>query len=390
MKSKMNAEPLRISAKAKTIAVIAIFVAAIFAAAFSVSVLSSTPVKVIPLAGGTAPTTSMKLTNGTPVVKGWNTTKVVMNLTAARGGTDNDDRIRGIWYKLDAWNTTSAAWDLGTWVNYTKVNKTVNITTQGTVRINYNASDYLDNEATKLKTIFVDTVAPTATATVTTGTAASNGWYKSNVTVLITTTNDTLKYRNTSGLNSTSYKIGTGSAVTKIIKNETEKAAGVNITVSAQGSNNVTYWSSDNATNKVEKNLIVKIDSVAPVLSLPADASTLTDLWFNWTATDASSGIDHYMVSVDGATAVSNTNGSIKLTGGAHDVNVTAVDVAGNQATKSVNVTATAPAGGLDMTMIIIIVVIIVVVIALVAVMMMRKGKKGAVAEEAPAAEEKS
>lgn len=390
MKSNKNAEPLRISAKAKTVAAIVILVAAIFAAAFSVSALSSTPVKVIPLAGGTAPTTTLKLTNGTPVVKGWNTTTVVMNLTAVRGGTDNDDRIRGVWYRLDTWNITAGNWKLGTWVNYTVANKTVDITTQGTVRINYNSSDYLDDETTKIQTIYVDTVGPETTATITAGTAGANGWYKTKVNITLAANNDTSKIVNMSGLNSTTYKIGSASSVTVTYVNQTDMAAGIKINVSAQGITKVNYSSKDNATNVVAANITIKIDNVAPTLTLPADASTLTALWFNWTATDASSGIDHYLVSVDGAAATTNTNGSIKLTGGAHEVNVTAIDVAGNQVTKSVNVTATAPAGGLDMTMILIIVVIIIIVIAVVAVMMMKKGKKGAVAEEAPAAEEKS
>ena len=380
----MNAEPLRISAKAKSVAAVMTVIVAILAAAFSVSVCSSLPVGAHILSAGTPPVTTLEITNGT------------MNLTAAQNQTtpDDDDNVSGIWYSLDVWNTTSNAWDIGDWTNYTAAGG-VNVTLpQGTVRINYNATDIgQENEITNTTIEEIDTVAPTASAAITSGTAASAGWYKSNVTVLISTTNDTIVagyHRNSSGLNSTSYKIGTGSTVTTIIHNETERLAGVNMTVSAQGVNNVTYWSSDNATNKVAKNILVKIDSVAPTLTLPTDGSTLTALWFNWTGADASSGIAKYTVSIDGAAAVNNTNGSIKLTGGSHNVTVTAIDVAGNSVSKSVTVTATAPAGGIDMMLIIIIVVVIVVVIAVVAVMMMKKGKKGAVAEEAPAAEEKS
>jgi hypothetical protein len=384
----------RKNAKIAAIAVMAIFIGAIFAAAWSIGAISALPVKVTPLAGGTDPVTTLKLLNGTPVVNGWNTTTVNMNLTAVRAGqVDNDDRIAGIWYRLDTWNKSAGAWVVGTWTNYSVTNLTRAINLNGTIRINYNASDHLDDETTQTKIVMIDMTAPTTTATITGGTAASNGWYKSQVNITLKADNDTDMIVNKSGLKSTTYQIGAVAAVTKTYVNQTDMAAGIAINVSAQGITLVNYSSKDNATNEALANVTVKIDSVAPTMTLPAAASTLTGMYFNWTGTDASSGIDHYLVSVNGAAATTvtpgtNGSGSVLLTvAGSNNVTVTAVDVAGNEVTQSVTVTATA-AATTDYTMYIIIIVIIVVVVV-VAVLMLRKGK-GKVAEAPAEAEEKS
>jgi hypothetical protein len=332
--------------------------------------------------------------NGTPMGGVWNTTAVKINLTSVRGDAFNN--VTGIWYKLDIWNN-------GTWVaqkawtNYSVSGKNVSIATNGTIRISYNATVYnftskgYFNETTKLKTLYIDMNAPTMDAPVLVGTAGNLGWYKSAVNVTLKASNDSAKWwLNSSGLKSTTYKIGTAAANVTTYVNMTDMAAGVKFVVSAQGTTSVNYSSMDNASLMVEgaTNLSIKIDSVAPTTDA-ADAAITTEN-YTFTAADATSGVAS--VAVDG-TAVTAVNGTYKvvLTDGSHTLNITVTDVAGNVLTKSVtvNVTLTPAVVESDNTMLyIIIIVIIVVVVVVVAVMMMR-GKKGKAAE-APAADEKS
>jgi len=382
----------KMRSKIVAVAMIAIFVSAIFAAA---SVQSASPVKVTTQAYATPPTTTLKLMNGT-YVNGWNTTVVNMNLTAVKGTAL--DVVKGIWYKLDIYNVTTKAWDaLKPLTNYTKTEgksgKNVSIWTNGTIRISYNATVWnatqagLYNETAKLKTINVDMNAPTMVTPVLTGTAGTLNWYKSNVSILLTPSNDTAKWWiNNSGLKNTVYTIGPAAAVTKTWANKSEAAAGVNFTVSVQGTTLVNYSSSDNASNEVKANVTVKIDSVAPTTT--AANAAVTVAYYTFTATDVSSGVATVVVNGTTVTAVAGVY-NVSVTDGENTLVINITDVAGNVLSKTVTINATiAVDNTTDYTMYIIIIVVIVVVVVVVAVLMMRKGKGKAA--EAPAAEEKS
>lgn len=372
------------------IAMMAMFIGAIFAAACSVGVLSALPIT--PLSTSTPPVTTMKLMNGTPVVNGWNTTAVKMNLTAVPGDVDANDAIKGIWYRIDTYNNFTNAWVTGSWVNYSTSGKNVTIKTNATIKINFNASDYLENEVTQTKILNIDMRAPVTTATITAGTAGDNGWYKSKVNFTVKA--DNLVEVNQSGLLNTKYKIGAAALATVTYVNMTDMAAGKKLNVSAQGSTLVEFYSTDNASNvEVTKNITIKIDSVAPTLALTqTNGSTITTRNITWTATDATSGVDHYLVSVDGGAAVTvagTANGTelaASITNAQHNITVTAVDAAGNSVSKTVTLTVNIAAVGTDYTMYIIIIVVIIVIVV-VAVLMMRRGKGKAA--EAPATEEK-
>jgi len=370
------------------IAMMAVFIGAIFASAWSASVLSTSPVKVITLAVGKDPSTTLKLSEGLPSVGGWNTTKVNVTLTTVRAAqVDNDDRIQGVWYQFEKWNVSTGAWAvIKPWTNYTIVNNTISIWTNGTIRISYNATDKGgDTEVTNTTIVKIDMSAPTMTAPVLTGTTGNFGWYKSQVNITLKA-NDTDKWINSSGLKNTVYSIGSAAAVNKTYVNQTEMAAGVTFDVSAQGTTLVNYSSSDNASNEVKKNLTVKIDSVAPTMTLPGAA--LKTKYFNFTATDATSTVSTVTVSIDGAAATTVTGASgaysiNTLTAGTYNVTVTVTDVAGNSASETVKVTVTLDTAT-DYTMYIIIIVIIVVVVVVV-VLMMRKGKGKAADVDVPA-----
>jgi hypothetical protein len=179
-----------------------------------------------------------------------------------------------------------------------------------------------------------------------------------------------------SGVNTTYYKNST-EAIKAVLCNETLPT----LVMSGQGIHNLTAAARDNATNNgTITDLAVKIDSVAPTLTLTNASGTISanKTTLVWTASDATSGIDHYEVKVGGGAFVSVGNVlSYQVTGladGNNTVIVKAVDKAGNSVDKTIYLTVSTPAGS-DMTLILVILAIIVVIVIVAVMMMKRKGK---------------
>ncbi|MEM2900138.1 MAG: DNRLRE domain-containing protein, partial [Thermoplasmata archaeon] len=96
-----------------------------------------------------------------------------------------------------------------------------------------------------------DITAPTTTATITTGTLGSNGWYTSDVTVSLSATDSE------SGVKSISY--GEGSIETTVNGNT------VSVTLTTEGQHTLLFQAKDNAGNvESVKQIVIKIDKSAP------------------------------------------------------------------------------------------------------------------------------
>jgi hypothetical protein len=346
--------------------------------AVTLGIFGSAPVLATILGDGTAPTTTLTITpwlaeannhSGQWGHTAWYTQNVTMNLTATAMDTGAVDLLNNITYSING----------GAWVNYSTTGKNVTLNQtmvgpKGNITIEYRAWDKGgDKEAIQTNVTWIDIKAPTVSVVATAGTAGTNGWYTSaSVTVKLAVV-DNVKG---SGVNTTYYKNST-EAIKAVLCNETLPT----LVMSGQGIHNLTAAARDNATNNgTITDLAVKIDSVAPTLTLTNASGTISanKTTLVWTASDATSGIDHYEVKVGSAAFVSVGNVlSYQVTGladGNNTVIVKAVDKAGNSVDKTIYLTVSKPAGS-DMTLILVILAIIVVIVIVAVMMMKRKGK---------------
>ena len=189
-----------------------------------------------------------------------------------------------------------------------------------------------------------DSTAP-VTQAFTAGTVGTNGWHLSAVQVTLSATD------NLSGVQSTFYRVNGGA---------TQTYAGPFV-ISALGQHTVEYWSVDNLNNTEETHsLLIKIDTVAPVVTVSANPSTApkrpqpVTVTISGSVTDAISGvssasfnvIDEYGVAQPSGAVTVQTNGTYSFTltlpatkqgsdknGHLYTIVVTGVDQAGNSAT---------------------------------------------------------
>lgn len=346
--------------------------------AATLGIFGSAPVLATILSDGIAPTTTLTITpweaeannhSGQWGHTEWYTQNVTMNLTATLGGAD---ALANISYRING----------GAWLNYSNAtivgkNVTLNQTMvgpNGNITINYRSTDAAgDMEIYKTNVTWIDIKAPTVSVVATAGTAGTNGWYTTaSVTVKLVVVDNV----DGSGVNTTYYTNST-EAIKAVLYNKTLPT----LVMSGEGIHSLTAAARDNATNNgTVANLSVKIDSVAPTLTLTNTSGTISanKTTLVWTASDLTSGIDHYEVKVGSGAFVSV--GSVlshQVTGladGNNTVIVKAVDKAGNSVEKTIYLTVSKPAGS-DMTLILIIVAIIAIVIIAAVVMMKRKGK---------------
>src|SRR5262249_39260936 len=110
-------------------------------------------------------------------------------------------------------------------------------------------------------TVMIDKTPPTTTASVASGTAGTNGWYTSDVTISLNAS-DLL-----SGVNSTYYQVDGGSAQTY---------NGPPFAVQGDLIHTVTFWSIDKAGNTENvESFTVKIDKTPPTISISPPSATL-------------------------------------------------------------------------------------------------------------------
>ena len=378
----VSENPIR--TKLFVVATTMVLLCAVFAAV-SLGMFGGLPVRAIVAADGVLPIQNITLVspalngNATAGILGnstgwahseWYVEDVTLNFTAVDGA------VNATTGKHDKINLTQYRINEGTWINYTGVNVTLNQTMtgeDGNITVEVKSMCNGDNSSTQRITVWLDTAAPVVTTALVTGTAGTNGWYKSaNVSVKLAVM-DT----NGSGVNTTYWKNGT-EAIKSVLSNQTLPT----FLMIGEGTHALTACAKDNASNNgTMKDISIKIDSVAPTLNMTnaSGAISVNKSTISWTASDATSGIDHYEVKVGTGAFVSVGNVlSYQLTGlavGNNTVTVKAVDKAGNSVDKTIYLTVSTPAAGTDMTMILVILAIIVVIVIVVVMMMKRKGK---------------
>lgn|GEM_PF-3687142 len=184
-----------------------------------------------------------------------------------------------------------------------------------------------------LMRLYFDTTPPETSHTLA-GTLGSNGWYNSDVTVTLTASDpENLPTQPASGVASTTLN---GAAYSSPVS------------ISTQGLTTHTYYSIDQEGNvETEHSFDLQIDSVPPVSDLTSHntGDMLTgQVTLSGTASDATSGLDTVEVSLDGGATWLAATGTDTWTlvwdttaspDGVYDVQVRAVDVAGNIETPS-------------------------------------------------------
>ncbi len=214
--------------------------------------------------------------------------------------------------------------------------------------------------------LYFDEIAPTTTDALT-GTLGESGWFRSNVSVSLSA-DDAM-----SGVNATFYRIGTsGSWSTYSIP----------FLLSGEGNFTVQYYSMDNSGNNESVNeIIVKIEKTRPTLTINQTSFfevTVNCTTISWNGSDATSGIDHFEVSIDGGAFSSvGTVMSYNFSGladGVHNVTVKAIDIAGNEVYRTIRfiVRTSGSGGGISGDLILFSVnlaIIILVIAAAVAIM---------------------
>lgn len=308
----------------------------------------------------TGPTTTASL-SGTLGAAAWYTTPVVVTLTA----TDTASPVASTQYSVDggAWTAYAAAFS---------------VTGDG----NHTARFYSVNAAgitgaTTSQAFRIDTTPPTASASQS-GTAGSNGWYISLVTVTLAAADAT------SGVGSIEYSVN-GSAWTAF-------SAPL---VLADGTYTILYRATDVAGNSgAVQSLTVKVDRLPPTLSTLNVPGRLTSssVTVTWTGIDLGSGIASYAVSVDGGPFrdIGTTPSVVlSLSDGTHTITIRATDAAGNMANQSstviVDTNILSFTGPYGVAPAIALVVIVAAVLAAVALLWRRRKRASPAPEDPPA-----
>src|SRR5207249_2750315 len=150
----------------------------------------------------------------------------------------------------------------------------------------------------------------------------------------------------------------------------------------SDGTHTLALRAFDLAGNTILVSATVTVDTAAPIASLTAPTSGQLfgtgSVQLTWTASDATSGIDHVEIRVDGGTAQTVSAGATTyalsgLSDGTHTVNVTVVDKAGHSSSKSVTfrvdtsfVSPSGPYGIVGLTSIIVLIVVALLAVLLI------------------------
>ncbi len=205
----------------------------------------------------------------------------------------------------------------------------------GTHTIQGQVMDKAGNQTiTSTQTVKVDTVAPSQTIAITSGTPGGSGYYVSNITLAASASDAT------SGVALTESRVDGGAWIT-----------GGSTTISTDGTHVVEFRTTDNAGLSTTGSQTVKVDKTPPAIILVPTGTAGSDGWYlstvnlTFSATDATSGGSTLEFSLNGgATWTAGT--SLTLTDGTSTVNVRSTDLAGNQTISSttIKVDTVAPA----------------------------------------------
>lgn len=241
---------------------------------------------------------------GTMGGESWFVSSVVVNLTA----TDAMSGLYRIVYQLDG----------GPWLVY---GAEIHVATTGQHVLVHQAIDRAGNEETFRVVLFgIDFVAPLSTAHLN-GTLGTAGWFVAPVEVSFTL------FDADSGRGTISYRVDGGLW---------EVYAGPFLV--GDGRHRLEYWAEDLARNaEAIRLLLFDVDSSPPVFGQPSPTGVVASstVEMRWNASDATSGLAGFSLSIDGAPFISlGTNSSylVSVSDGTHVVVVRARDLAGNEA----------------------------------------------------------
>lgn len=186
------------------------------------------------------------------------------------------------------------------------------VTAEGTTTITATATDNAGNTASTGLTVRKDTTPPTIFF-VPSGTAGNAGWYRSAVTLSATA--------------SDAHSGVSGGVALSCSSNP--------CTISAQGTTNVSGTVSDVAGNIGSNSITIRIDSVAPSVSLSPTGTQGSNGWYvsdvslSAIGSDATSGVSSVQTRLNGGAWGGS---SLTITAdGVHTVEARAIDVAGNE-----------------------------------------------------------
>jgi hypothetical protein len=189
----------------------------------------------------TAPSSSAQVTAISGNM-GWYTGLVSVMLNAS----DNLAGVANIFYRLDGGSVQTYS-------------GTFSISSEGVHNFEFWSVDVAGNTEThQTQIVKIDANAPITQAFVS-GTAGMNDWYRSVVQVSLSAAD------NGSGVQNSYYRIDGGVV----------QAYAGTFSLSAVGQHTVDYWSVDNVNNtEVTHSLVVKIDTIAPVVTVAANPAT--------------------------------------------------------------------------------------------------------------------
>ncbi|MEA2055051.1 MAG: PKD domain-containing protein [Candidatus Thermoplasmatota archaeon] len=245
-----------------------------------------------------------------PPVADAGSNRIVNNLTVtfnASSSYDPDGAIVGCAWDFGDGNTASGIFKSHTYMGDNVYTVTLNVT---------------DNDGAYNETsvqIIVDTENPQTNITLD-GDLGKNGWYKGNASATLDATD------NLSGVNATWYKI-----------EEEWNIYNESFNVSAEGENEVEYYSTDEAGNSEDiKSITVKIDNNHPQTNSSINGSLGNNGWYVGTVTitlnasDALSGVDYTKYKIDDGDW-ENYGGGVSIgSNGNHTLYFYSVDNAGN------------------------------------------------------------
>ena len=256
----------------------------------------------------TIPPTTEIILDGTMGENDWYVSAVTVTLVA----TDEGSGVESTWYRLDG----------GYWKIY--AGGSFPVSTEGYHTVEAYSFDRAGNkEDTKTAVIKIDTKPPVITHEFD-GVIGDEGWFVSDVTVMISAEDVT------SGVNYTMYKINSG-----IWINYTEP-----FNVAENGTYVLSYYSVDFAGNVETSEVEFKIehDTVPPVTTHEFDGIIGDNDWFTsnvvvvLTAEDNSAGVDYTMYKLDDDTEWQLYTGPILVTeDGEHTIEYYSVDKVGNK-----------------------------------------------------------
>jgi len=181
-------------------------------------------------------------------------------------------------------------------------------------------------------TITLITTPPNTTVSLS-GTMGDNGWYISDVQI-------EFQVNSTALLNETWYRLDDG----------TWAKYGQPINITTDGRTSVEFYSTDEAGNiEWTKNITVKVDKTPPMVAIASPKAKSyafnKSIAVTFGALDTTSGLANVNATLDD---ISVENGSVHLDlpPGEHTLSVTAVDFAGNNATKTVTFSVFKPTEG--------------------------------------------